>query len=245
MAASRTMLKVNIDWIEAEQLVWPECKSRLERYDGILVPGGFGKRGVEGMINAIRLRARGEGSVLRHMPRHADDGDRVCPQRLRTRDGEFDRIRSCDAQPRHLQASRTERCRRIRRHHASGRLSLPAWPKEALPAQPTQPKRSVNVIAIATSSIASSSRSSPAHGLKLTGQTPDGVYVEICEIANHPVVSRLPVPSRVQVEAAGAASAVQRIYRRVVEISRAEAERRLPANTRMPVEFRTQASRSA
>jgi CTP synthase len=47
-------VKVNIDWIEAEHLAWPECKSRMERFDGILVPGGFGKRGVEGMINAIR-----------------------------------------------------------------------------------------------------------------------------------------------------------------------------------------------
>jgi CTP synthase len=25
-----------------------------------------------------------------------------------------------------------------------------------------------------------------SHGLRLTGETPDGVYVEICEIANHP-----------------------------------------------------------
>ena len=48
-------VKVNIDWIEAEQLVWPECKARLERFDGILVPGGFGKRGIDGMINAIRF----------------------------------------------------------------------------------------------------------------------------------------------------------------------------------------------
>ena len=24
------------------------------------------------------------------------------------------------------------------------------------------------------------------HGLRLTGQTPDGVYVEICEVADHP-----------------------------------------------------------
>ena len=25
-----------------------------------------------------------------------------------------------------------------------------------------------------------------SHGLKLTGETPDGMYVEICEIENHP-----------------------------------------------------------
>jgi CTP synthase len=47
-------LKVNIHWIEAETLTWPECTETLKQYDGILVPGGFGKRGVEGMLNAIR-----------------------------------------------------------------------------------------------------------------------------------------------------------------------------------------------
>src|SRR5204863_8253169 len=29
-------------------------ESQLEGYDGILVPGGFGKRGIAGMLNAIR-----------------------------------------------------------------------------------------------------------------------------------------------------------------------------------------------
>src|SRR3974390_3362584 len=48
-------MKVNIHWIEAERLTWPDCARELEIYDGILVPGGFGKRGVEGMINAIRF----------------------------------------------------------------------------------------------------------------------------------------------------------------------------------------------
>ena len=34
-----------------------EChvyRQQLEGFDGILVPGGFGKRGIEGMLNAIR-----------------------------------------------------------------------------------------------------------------------------------------------------------------------------------------------
>jgi CTP synthase len=48
-------VKVNIDWIEAEKLSWPDCMDVLYDYDGILVPGGFGKRGIEGMIDAIRF----------------------------------------------------------------------------------------------------------------------------------------------------------------------------------------------
>src|SRR6185369_17872148 len=47
-------LKVNIEWIEAEGVVGPNCEAALEAYDGILVPGGFGKRGIDGMLNAIR-----------------------------------------------------------------------------------------------------------------------------------------------------------------------------------------------
>jgi CTP synthase len=52
-------LKLNVTWIEAEGLEskFPEDRSyesQLEGFDGILVPGGFGKRGIEGMLNAIR-----------------------------------------------------------------------------------------------------------------------------------------------------------------------------------------------
>ena len=52
-------LKLNVTWIEAEGLEskTPEDTSyeaQLEGFDGILVPGGFGKRGIEGMLNAIR-----------------------------------------------------------------------------------------------------------------------------------------------------------------------------------------------
>ena len=47
-------LKTRIDWVEAEHLEGTGDLSQLEKYDGILVPGGFGKRGIPGMIRAIR-----------------------------------------------------------------------------------------------------------------------------------------------------------------------------------------------
>ena len=52
-------LKLKVSWIEAEGLEskTPEDRSyeeKLAGFDGILVPGGFGKRGIEGMLNAIR-----------------------------------------------------------------------------------------------------------------------------------------------------------------------------------------------
>jgi CTP synthase len=52
--------KVEIDWIDSERLEGPEAHARLTAADGILIPGGFGGRGVEGKIEAARI-AREEG----------------------------------------------------------------------------------------------------------------------------------------------------------------------------------------
>src|SRR5881275_1329458 len=61
-AALAHNLKLRVTWIEAEGLETRDSEGRptseyiaqLEGFDGILVPGGFGKRGIEGMLNAIR-----------------------------------------------------------------------------------------------------------------------------------------------------------------------------------------------
>lgn len=46
---------VDIEWIEAESLTkHPNLDSVFENVDGILVPGGFGYRGIEGMLVAAR-----------------------------------------------------------------------------------------------------------------------------------------------------------------------------------------------
>ncbi len=47
-------LRVGVKWIESEDLMEDDdYESRLRDFDAILVPGGFGKRGVAGMIRAI------------------------------------------------------------------------------------------------------------------------------------------------------------------------------------------------
>ncbi|MFB0564854.1 MAG: CTP synthase [Candidatus Aminicenantaceae bacterium] len=46
-------LKVNISWIEAEDLEKGKLEDILKDKDGILVPGGFGVRGIEGKIKAV------------------------------------------------------------------------------------------------------------------------------------------------------------------------------------------------
>ncbi|WP_417898615.1 CTP synthase [Bacillus haimaensis] len=45
---------VKINWINAENVTAENVDELLENADGILVPGGFGDRGVEGKIEAIR-----------------------------------------------------------------------------------------------------------------------------------------------------------------------------------------------
>ena len=48
-------LRTVIEWVEAEELDSVEAAARrLRHVDGILVPGGFGKRGIAGMIYAIQ-----------------------------------------------------------------------------------------------------------------------------------------------------------------------------------------------
>jgi CTP synthase len=46
-------LKVDVKWIESEELMDDDYEDRLRDFDAILVPGGFGKRGIAGMIRAI------------------------------------------------------------------------------------------------------------------------------------------------------------------------------------------------
>ena len=47
-------LRTAIEWIEAEEIDSPAAAAgRLAHVDGILIPGGFGKRGIQGMIYAI------------------------------------------------------------------------------------------------------------------------------------------------------------------------------------------------
>ena len=47
-------VEVDIDYVDSEKITDENAKEILEKYDGILVPGGFGKRGIEGMISAIK-----------------------------------------------------------------------------------------------------------------------------------------------------------------------------------------------
>ena len=47
--------KVNIKWINSEKFKQEEILKELSNVQGILVPGGFGDRGIEGKISSIKF----------------------------------------------------------------------------------------------------------------------------------------------------------------------------------------------
>ncbi len=48
-------VKVKLDWMDAEIFEQPDAVEQLEGVHGILVPGGFGERGSQGKIEAVRF----------------------------------------------------------------------------------------------------------------------------------------------------------------------------------------------
>ena len=52
-AGMKNHAKVRIEYIDSETIT-PDSLSRLAKFDAVLVPGGFGKRGIEGKICAAR-----------------------------------------------------------------------------------------------------------------------------------------------------------------------------------------------
>ena len=53
-AGIKNKARVNIDFVEAENLTPRNIRKTLKNSDAILVPGGFGERGIEGMILACK-----------------------------------------------------------------------------------------------------------------------------------------------------------------------------------------------
>ena len=47
-------VKVEVEMVDSETIVAENVKEKLSKYDGIVVPGGFGNRGIEGMIETIK-----------------------------------------------------------------------------------------------------------------------------------------------------------------------------------------------
>ncbi len=62
---------VNIKWVNSEFVTKENVQDLLGDVDGILVPGGFGDRGIEGKIVATQYAREQKSSILRYLLRYA------------------------------------------------------------------------------------------------------------------------------------------------------------------------------
>jgi CTP synthase len=120
IAANR---QVEIEWIHSGELEKGKGWDRLQGVSGVVVPGGFGERGIEGKIKTARW-ARGEqGSLLGPMSGYAGDVHRTGPHYLGQRRRQQHRVRPQLPAPGHQPYARSARTDRHGRHDASGGLS--------------------------------------------------------------------------------------------------------------------------
>jgi len=178
-------LKVHINWIEAEGVVGEGWEKQLEGYDGILVPGGFGKRGIDGMLNGIRFARERKvpylGICLGMQTLVIEFARNVCG--LEAADStEF------NAGTPHRVIFKLRELKGI--DDLGGTMRLGSWPCRLA-------ENSFAYRAYGAREIHERHRHRyefnreyedrlKAAGLRITGETPDGTYVEICELADHP-----------------------------------------------------------
>ena len=67
--------KVNLRYVDSEDLE-KDVLRLLADMDGILVPGGFGTRGIEGKINAVTYARENKRPLFRYLPGDAGGGHR-------------------------------------------------------------------------------------------------------------------------------------------------------------------------
>jgi CTP synthase len=178
-------LKLRVTWLEAEGLEVPDYAEQLRDFDGILVPGGFGKRGIEGMLNAIRY-AREEavpyfGICLGMQTACIEYARNVCGLKD-ANSGEFDPATPYRIIYKLRELTGVE--------EMGGTMRLGAWDCVMEP-------DSLAAHAYGKTEISERHRHRyefnreyeailTGAGLRLTGTTPDATYVEIVEIPTHP-----------------------------------------------------------
>jgi len=186
-------LKVRVTWIEAEDLETMDengsstrdYEQQLESFDGILVPGGFGKRGIEGMLNAIRFARETYtpyfGICLGMQTACIEYARNVCGL-AKANSGEFDPATPYRIIYKLRELTGVE--------EMGGTMRLGAWDCVMEP-------DSMAAHAYGKTEVSERHRHRYEFnreyepiltnaGLRLTGTTPDKTYVEIIEIPTHP-----------------------------------------------------------
>jgi len=188
--ATAQNLKLKVTWVEAEELESKtpddhDYEQKLAGFDGILVPGGFGKRGIEGMLNAIRYAREKKvpyfGICLGMQTACIEFARNVCGLKG-ANSSEFD-----PASPHRIIYKLREL---LGVEEMGGTMRLGAWNCVMQPG-------SLAANAYGTTEISERHRHRyefnreyeaklTAAGMRLSGTTPDATYVEIVELPDHP-----------------------------------------------------------
>src|SRR5690348_2467273 len=182
-------LKLNLTWVEAEGLESKDgnrdYETQLEGFDGILVPGGFGKRGIEGMLNGIRYAREKKvpyfGICLGMQTACIEFARNVCGLD-EANSSEFDQ-----ATP-HRIIYKLRELTGI--DELGGTMRLGAWTCKLEPSSQAAKAYGAMEISERHRHRYEFNREYEAvltgGGMRITGATPDGTYVEIVEIPDHP-----------------------------------------------------------
>ncbi|TAM82715.1 MAG: CTP synthase [Acidobacteria bacterium] len=175
----------NVVWLEAEGLEGEDWERQLDGFDGVLVPGGFGKRGIPGMLRGITYARTRKvpflGICLGMQCAVIEYARNVCG--LQGADSsEFD-----PSTP-HRVIYKLRELRGI--DELGGTMRLGAWTARLKPGSFAQEAYGQVEISERHRHRYEFNREYEAtlvaNGLEITGETPDGTYVEIVEIRDHP-----------------------------------------------------------
>ena len=178
--------KTVIDWIESEEIDSLEtAEKRLKGYDGILVPGGFGKRGLQGMIYTIQFAREHK------VPYFGICLGMQCATVEYSRDvaalPDADTTESNPQTPHRVIYKLREL---LGVEEMGGTMRLGAWPCKLEPGSLANKAYGKTEISERHRHRYEFNReyekTLTAAGLHITGRTPDGVYVEIVEVPEHP-----------------------------------------------------------
>src|SRR5271155_2837413 len=186
-------LKLRVTWIEAEGLETKDSEGRhtldyrhqLADFDGILVPGGFGKRGIEGMLNAIRYARENKvpyfGICLGMQTACIEFARNVCGLKS-ANSSEFDPATE------HRVIYKLRELLGV--EEMGGTMRLGAWDCVLEPDSLAAHAYGAHEISERHRHRYEFNREYEAiltgAGLRITGTTPDATYVEIVEIPTHP-----------------------------------------------------------
>ena len=180
------------------------------RSTAILVPGGFGKRGIEGMIRAIEF-ARGHkipyfGICLGLQTAVIEFARNVC---------DLERANSSEFAPDPPYKVIYKMRELVGVDAMGGTMRLGKYPCQLKPgSRAWEAYRADTVWERHRHRYEVNPDYVPLleqHGLRVTGRSPDRIFVEMIEVPDHPWFVGVPVPPRAEVQAVRAAPAVRRL----------------------------------